>query len=227
MFENIKIEASCRMGPKVSTREGAGDRCQQQRGVSLLEMVIVLCVSLIIGAIAVLNVQTTSRVIHLHESGSEYANLLQTARIRAIQGDSYYIVKTDTSVNPARAFVDIAGTGFYSNGDPLMVFASDVTSMPFASGPGLANLKSQFLPPGAAAQGSVDPNNPNPTFGSRGLPCTPNAGTCPYLTAANTVTSYVTFIQNTQSGKWEAITVNPAGRIRLWAYEGTTWSPLN
>jgi hypothetical protein len=53
--------------------------------------------------------------------------------------------------------------------------------------------------------------------------------TCPYLTPPNyTPVSFVTFLQNTQSGKWEAVTVTPAGRVRQWSYDGTgTWSPMN
>jgi Tfp pilus assembly protein FimT len=190
-------------------------------------MLVTMCICIIVGAIAVLNVQTTSRAIRLHESGTEYANLLQNARIRAVKDNRYYTVLTDTSVNPPRAFVDINGTGVYANGDPVMVFASGVSPMPFVSGPGLNNLKSQFLPPGATAQGSVNTATAGPTFGARGLPCTPNGGVCPYLTVTNTVTSYVTFIQNVENGKWEAITVNPAGRIRKWAYGSSSWSPLN
>jgi hypothetical protein len=68
-----------------------------------------------------------------------------------------------------------------------------------------------------------------PIFGPRGLPCTPvtDAGghtTCPFLTP----TSYITFLQNTQSTAWEAITVTPAGRVQLWSYNGSSdWSPLN
>lgn len=213
------------MAPTCKTREefahkGTG-HSHHTAGFTLLELVGVLAVCLILGAVAVLNVRTTTQVVHLRGSGTEYANLLQNARIRAIRDDTFYAVRADTTVNPPRAFVDVAGTGLYANGDPLMVFASDVTPMPFASGPGLANLKSQFLP--ANGQGTVNTAQPGPTFGPRGLPCAPNGGTCPYLPP----TSYITFVQNPQSGKWEAITVNPAGRIRVWSYEGTTWSPLN
>ena len=61
----------------------------------------------------------------------------------------------------------------------------------------------------------------------RGLPCKVSGGACPYLDSNGLPVSYVTFIQNTRGGQWEAITVNPASRIREWAYNGSTWSPLN
>ena len=193
-------------------------------GFSLIELMIVLSIALILGVTGFILAQNVARTVRLYESGTAYANLLQTARIRAVQDDRYYSVVTSTpSIGAPTAFVDIAGTGIYAAGDPMMVFASGVTPTAFASGPSSTNLKSQFLPPGPTAQNSVNTGS-GPTFGPRGLPCTPSAGTCPYLNP----TSYITFVQNTQSGNWEAITVTPAGRIRLWSYDGTsTWTALN
>ena len=105
-----------------------------------------------------------------------------------------------------------------------MVFAAGVTPQTFGSGPSAANLASQFLPSTAVATVA---NTSIPIFGTRGLPCKVSGGACPYLDSNGLPVSYVTFIQNTRGGKWEAITVNPASRIREWAYNGSTWSPLN
>jgi hypothetical protein len=163
------------------------------------------------------------RTIRLSGSSTSYANLLQTARIRAVQDDRYYSVVSMPAANPPMAFVDISGNGLYDPGEPMIVFAQGVNVQPYASGPSLGNLKSQFLPPNPLAQNSVQTAIP-PTFGPRGLPCAPSAGACPYVPPA----SFITFLQNTGNGKWEAITVTPAGRVNLWIYDGTsTWSSLN
>jgi hypothetical protein len=42
-----------------------------------------------------------------------------------------------------------------------------------------------------------------------------------------TVTSYITFMQHNVSGKWAAVTITPAGRIRQWTYDGNAWSAVN
>jgi hypothetical protein len=40
--------------------------------------------------------------------------------------------------------------------------------------------------------------------------------------------SFITFLQNTGNGKWEAVTVTPAGRVNLWIYDGASnWSSMN
>jgi prepilin-type N-terminal cleavage/methylation domain-containing protein len=196
-----------------------------QHGFSLLEMMIAVSVSLVLGVTGFVLAQSIARAVRLSGSCTSYANMLQTARIRAVQDDRYYAVVSDTVANPPRAFVDINGNGLYDIGEPMMVFPQSVTPQPFASGPSTGNLKLQFLP--ATGQNTVNSANP-PTFGPRGLPCVPSApvnGTCNYLQP----TSYITFVQNTLSGRWEAITVTPAGRVRLWSYDAnsSTWSGLN
>jgi type II secretory pathway pseudopilin PulG len=208
-------------------RPGAPHEKQRERGFSLLELCLVLAILMIVAAMLFINSVTAIRNIRLHQSAVSYANLLQRARILAVQNDTYYMVRSDPTTNPPMAFVDLAQTGTYSPtgpADPMMTFLLNITPEAFSTGPGLADLKSKFLPTAGAA--TVDTTDPGPTFGPRGLPCKPSApsgGTCPSMTP----TSYITFLQNTQSAKWEAVTVTPAGRIGIWAYDGTTWSQLN
>jgi prepilin-type N-terminal cleavage/methylation domain-containing protein len=199
------------------------------RGFSLIELMVVLFVIMIGAAIAIPTAVTMMRSIRLSTSSASYANLLQQARIRAVKDDNYYSVISVPAAGsaPAQAFVDIAGTGVYAAGDPVMIFGQGVSARPYASGPGLANLQAQFLPAGAGSIATINTTAAGPTFGPRGLPCTPvvAAGytTCPFLTP----TSFVTFLQNNQGGAWSAITLTPAGRVREWRYDGANWSPLN
>ena len=198
-------------------------RRQLKRGFSLLEMMTVVSISLIVGSIGFVLGASIVRTIRLSGTSTSYANLLQTARIRAVQDDRYYSVVSVPAANPPMAFVDISGNGLYDAGEPMIVFAQGVNVQPYASGPSVGNLKSQFLPPNPLAQNSVQTAIP-PTFGPRGLPCAPSAGACLYVPPA----SFITFLQNTGNGKWEAVTVTPAGRVNLWIYDGTSsWSSLN
>jgi type II secretory pathway pseudopilin PulG len=214
-------------------RQSAPHDRQRERGVTLLELCVVLMILMIVASMVFMSAVTAIRSIRLTQSATSYANLLQHARIQAVQDDSYYMVriKPVTSTNPPEAFVDVAQSGSYSASapaDPLMVFLQDVNPMPFGDGPGLADLESKFLP--AAGVATVNTTDPGPTFGPRGLPCKPTApsgGTCPYLNSNGIPTSYITFLQNARSQKWEAVTVTPAGRIGVWSYDGTSWSPLN
>jgi type II secretory pathway pseudopilin PulG len=212
-------------------RQSAPRDTLRERGLSLLELCIVLAILMIVGSMVFISAVTAIRNIRLTQSATSYANLLQQARIRAVQDDNYYIVRTVPGADPPTAFIDLNKAGTYSTSpllDPMMVFLQDVNPMAFSAGPGLGDLESKFLP--AAGVATVNTTALGPTFGPRGLPCTPTApigGTCPSLNTGGIPTSYITFLQNTQSQKWEAVTVTPAGRVGLWSYDGSTWSPLN
>jgi prepilin-type N-terminal cleavage/methylation domain-containing protein len=202
-----------------------------ERGFSLLELCVVLAILMIVASLIFINAVTAIRNIRLTQSATSYANLLQHARIQAVQDDNYYMVRTVAGTDPPTAFIDLTQTGTYSPSgptDPMMVFLQDVTPMAFSAGPGRADLESKFLP--AAGVATVNTTALGPTFGPRGLPCTPTApsgGTCPYLNTNGIPTSYITFLQNARSEKWEAVTVTPAGRVAVWSYDGAAWSPLN
>jgi prepilin-type N-terminal cleavage/methylation domain-containing protein len=203
-------------------------KSRRERGFSLLEMVIVVGLLLIATTIALMMAQNVIRSVHLHGIATNYANLMQQARVRAVQDDKYYsvVITAPTTTSAATAFVDLNGTGTYAAGDPLLEFNSDVKPMASSSAPGKSNLEGLFLPAGTTT--TINTTAPGPTFGPRGIPCSPTTvsgyTTCP----STTPTSYMTFMKNTRSQNWEAITVTPAGRIRLWSYGGNgAWSPLN
>jgi len=219
------------------TSRGTRGQAEAQQGFSLIELLIVVAISMIAAAMALPLVSNAVNQIHLSSSATDYANLLQIARMRAIQDDTYYQIRTQTLSGKPIAYVDTLpagsppGNGSYDSGEPMMVFASGVTYTAYSAGPALANLKSQFLPSGSTAQNSLQPTT-IPIFGPRGLPCKPpttGSSSCPYLDGSGNPVSYVLFIQNTQNNRWEAVTLNPAARIREWAYDTTTstWSPLN
>jgi prepilin-type N-terminal cleavage/methylation domain-containing protein len=204
----------------------------RSEGFSLLEMAIVLSLFLVAAAIALVLVKNVVRSVHLRQTASNYANLLQQARVRAVQDDMYYSVITSNSssvctsgVTPC-AFIDLNGNGIYDNGEPMLAFRADVKPMSASLAPSVDNLKAQFLP-SATTWVTIDTTAPGPTFGPRGIPCSPTAvsgyTTCPFTQP----TSFMTFMKNVRSQNWEAITVTPAARIHLWSYNGTAWSPLN
>jgi Tfp pilus assembly protein FimT len=220
----------------------------QQKGVSLLELMITLAIGIILVAMAMPLVSTTISVSRLRGAGGDYANLLQRARMRAVVDDKYYnVVNTTGARTVAQPFNAFVNTGVlqgplatggpdpanrYVVGDPAIDFNSTIYIRPAAAAPNVANLTLQFLPP-PNNNVVMNPNAWGPTFGPRGLPCAPTAltgGQCLYtLGAPPFPVAFEIFMQNQQNGMWEAVTVNPSGRVGIWNFNiGTnSWQRLN
>src|SRR5436309_14777723 len=66
------------------------------RGFSLIELLIVVAIGMIAAAMALPLVSNAVNQIHLSSLATDYANLLQRARMRAGQDDTYYQIKTQS-----------------------------------------------------------------------------------------------------------------------------------
>lgn len=195
-------------------------------GFSILELMIAMAVLLTLSALAIPTINVI-RIAKLRQTGSDYAGLLQNARITAIQNDAYYAVVTTTG-NPEESFVDLNANGALDKGEPVLVLPSNVYVRTYANNPpNLGNLETQTL--SSASDPSLDTAD-NPTFGPRGLPCKPTtvAGytTCPAFSGPVSGTSFITFFQSEPDATWLAVVTNPSARVRVFKYGGTTWVPV-
>jgi len=189
----------------------------------MIAMAIVLTLSAL--AVPTLN---AVRMAKLRSAGSDYASLLQNARITAIQNDAYYGVVT-VKGTPTQSFIDLNGNLRLDQGEPVMAWPSSVSYMGYGDNPpGLANLETQSL--ASANDPSLDTAD-NPTFGPRGLPCRPVTGvggftTCLAFSGVVAGTSFITFFQSQPDGTWLAVVANPSARVRVFKYSGNSWSPV-
>ena len=201
----------------------------KERGFTLIELVVVLAVSLIVGSMAIPNFVSAVRSAHLKGVVSDFAGLLQSARIRAVDDDRYYSVYVLGGTS-REAFVDIypqqasgaSGSGGtqYDPKDPIVGMNAEVVQKPVGSAPNTANLKALFLPANATVvlgDGSVAASAI--TYGPRGLPCSASALTCKTRLPAGDI-AYWIFFQDVNSTNWGAVTVTPAGRIQRWLFTG-------
>ena len=218
---------------------------RRQSGFSMIELMVVLGVGMILLAMVTPLVTTTLNMYRLRGACSDYANLLQTTRMRAITDDRYYNVVNNLNGLPAgtvmNAFANIGTTATlgpvaaqtYVVGDPATAFNPAVVIRPTGNGPNQVNLYTQFLPGIPVNAVAINPNAWGPTFGPRGLPCQPTAavgGTCSYTSNPGGLPiAFEMFSQNVTTGVWEAVTVNPSGRVRQWHFDNTTnlWRALD
>jgi Tfp pilus assembly protein FimT len=226
-----------------------------ESGFSLVEMLLVCAIGLVMVAMSAPLVMNITNTYRLRSAGGQYANMLQIARMRAITADNYEPVYASSGTLYGgffNAFIDLnqqgGTTGTYVGtpiSEPGVVFSNSVVVKAQSSAPNTTNLYSQFLPGVGSTAVSINPNTwvgantAVVSFGPRGLPCyltaappTGGGGTCLY-TFNNGGTlqpiAFEVFLQNQSTGMWEAVTVNPAGRVREWRYDtaSTSWIALN
>jgi type II secretory pathway pseudopilin PulG len=204
-------------------------------------MVVVIIV-MIVAASAVPSILSTMRMARLRGAASDLAGLFEQARINAIRDNRYYsayILAATAGVPVQYAYVDMlpksttqaSGNGGTSvaSGDPVVTIPAEVVQTSVGSAPNSTDLKTQLLPSTTPVT-PIDTSVTAATFGPRGLPCTPvtitgtNGGTV--CDSSGGPTAFWTFLQNTKSSTWQAVTITPAGRIQKWYYTGTAWRKL-
>jgi len=196
---------------------------RKQDGFTILELIIVAAIVIVVAAIAVPTFSPTIGLYRARAAAVSAAGLMQQARIAAIRADSFYSVKTTTgSSGTAVMWVDEDGDGSVDNNEPQIGLSSGVS---FVTSPPAAISSTQaggFTPNvgGSSSTSWV-------AWSSRGLPCVPNAGstTCS-ITPASGNTGYVYYIKANAIGstaQYSAVTITPAGRVKVWTYDGSTW----
>ncbi len=211
-------------------------------GFTLVELLVVIIIVFIIAASAIPSILTSMRMARLRGAASDFAGLLEQTRIYAIRDNRYYsayILAASGGAPVSFAYVDMlpkgstqaSGNGGTSvaNGDPVITIPSEVVQEPVANAPNSSNLETQLLPSTTPVT-PIDTSVTAATFGPRGLPCTPvtitgtNGGTI--CDSSGGPTAFWTFLENTKSSTWQAVTITPAGRIQKWYYTGSVWTKL-
>ena len=219
---------------------------KRDRGFSLLELTIVLAIIMVVMGFAIPLWLTGTRTARIRGAESDYASLLQMARMRAANDDRYYSVYIQAPVGngPQLAYVDIypqnpngtwgtgaPPTGFYTSGppgDPEVSLSTEAVPQPQAAAPNTGNLFTLFC---ASCTAAII-HNTAPTWGPDGLPCVAGVsagGTGAVCNSSGGPVAYVAYFQSSTTQEWDAVTISPAGRVKTWYYEPTAgiWNPFN
>jgi type II secretory pathway pseudopilin PulG len=209
-----------------------------EAGFYLIELVMVAIIVLIISAMAIPAITTSMRNARMRGATNDLTGIYEQARTFSIRDNRYYsaYILAASGSSPQLGYVDMlpksnsgtSGNGGTSvaSGDPEVVLSSDVVQEPAANAPNTTNLENDLLP----ATTPVTPTDTYvtaATFGPRGLPCTSISVTGGSVCdSSGGPTAYWTFLENTTTSTWQAVTITPAGRIQQWYYDGTNWDKL-
>jgi type II secretory pathway pseudopilin PulG len=201
----------------------SGIRRRGERGLTMVEIVIVLFVIMVIAAIVVPNVLSAVANMRLRASAGDLAGLMQQARILAAKNNTTYAIKYGTRNGASIAYVDLNANGSFDVGEPVIEFSG--TTVPASGAPsGSGGQPSQYVLSGDTGSGSYDNTN---TLGytGRGLPCNYDTTTNPPTCTTPPAKYFTYYLKETRSTgtAWAGVVVTKSGRAKMIVWNGTAW----
>jgi len=207
------------------------------RGFSLVELMIVVAIILVVSAMALPSMARGITTIRLRGAANTISGMIQKTRIEAVRTNRIMVLRQTTlndGVTPVY-FVDGAipqnsttsqQDNRIDNFEPQAMVSKEV-QLQFSGYPSFD--ENQLL--GYSNGASSSPFNL--AFNQRGLPCTPNSTSgqitsCPLTGIDETHTSsssyqYYFKLSSPFGDQWASVTVTPAGRVRTWVWNGSSW----
>jgi prepilin-type N-terminal cleavage/methylation domain-containing protein len=186
-------------------------------GFSLLEMMIVVAIIFILGALTVPTLMTQVYAIRIQYSARDVSGVLQRARMEAVRKNSFYSAQYVAGA-PAEMQVLDKNSAVVTSIPPAVMGNS--VNVSYGAGSG-APGESAFITSlnfATAAAGTV------PSFNARGLPCIPVGATCTPIAGQG----FVFFLSGTSGSSgavgWAAVAVTPSGRCEVFTWDGTNWN---
>jgi prepilin-type N-terminal cleavage/methylation domain-containing protein len=194
------------------------NRAASARGVSLLELIIVVAIALILAAIIFPEFTRISYNIRLRNAATNISALMQRDRITAARQNAIYTVYMPTS--GGKACIDLNNNSACDSGEPTITFNSTIT--PAAAAPtGGSGQPTAYVLVGDTGT-TVYTNGTTLGFSTRGLPCSYSGGSCPTPPGGYFV-YYLNDARGDGTTGWAAIVVTRTGRTKAYLWNGSAW----
>jgi type II secretory pathway pseudopilin PulG len=195
-----------------------------QRGVSLVELLVVLFVTIVTAAMASPNIMRAIYDTRLRSGAGDLAGLMQQARIYAAKDNKPYPIRYTTIGAVRIAYIDLNLDSTYVAGEPQVQFTGTV--VPAAGAPnGTGGAPSPYVLTGDSSSGSVYTNSTTLGFSTRGLPCAFDSSVVPPTCVTPATNYFAYYLTDTRMGPpaWAGVIVTKAGRTKVVMWDGTSW----
>jgi len=195
----------------------------RRAGFSLLEAMLVVAIGLIVTAAGLPRLNNVIANMKLRSSMTTVSGLLQNCRMMAVQRNRTLTARFKVRTSPPYSLTYFVKPATDSSDTPaptdIQVAMEAPISVPDGAptGPGAPPVISN-----AALGLTISPLYTNASFNSTGLPRAYDdvTNTC---AANNAFIKYFKDNRIGDGGGWSAISISPAGRIKRWFWNGSSW----
>ena len=185
------------------------NRNNNQRGYSIVELLISLSLISIFTAIAAPSMVSTYRSYQMDDIAGQVAGQLKFTRYEAIRRNNPITCLNKTQNGNLTMFTDDNNDGAVQVSEKQIVFNGNSTRVAAATVPSSAALTAVV---NAGTLTTMSPTSGTITFDGRG--------------AKSTAGITVYWVGNAAYG-WRAVTVMPSGSIQVWSYATGTWTQVS
>ena len=187
---------------------------RSNQGFTLLELLIVVAIFILVTTIAIPNVVVVLSNSRMRASITSFSGVLQSTRMLAVKENRTMTTHMGVQSEGLVAYAKLA-----TDSNPLAIHDSQIemeapiAEMATPSGPGAPSTIS-------TAVLGFTPETTEPSFNTRGMPCTYSGGSC-------TNKGFLYYFHDTRPGShagWAAVSISPAGRIHKWFWNGSAWT---
>lgn len=186
----------------------------------MVEMVTVVAIALLLGAIAVPILSTTISGIKMRYAATDLAGIFQKARIESARKNGFFPVEQCTYSSASTDifyYVDLAkseSSDCTTIGTDPIINVGQFTVSAGSGGGGAPHSSTLESTLNYTFYGSSRPA----TFNARGLPCR-------YISGGSTCTEnpgkgFIYYLSGPRNS-WAAVAVTPSGRVQVWSYSGS------
>lgn len=177
---------------------------------------MVVAILLVVAAFAMPYMSNVIANVRLRAGMTSLAGIVQDCRSLAIKKNKVMSTHFTTLANGPVAFVKDAtiSSPTLSSSDPQVELGAPVTQV--------TSLTSVTGAPTALDSTTLGftPLSGDPSFNTRGLPCPYSSGTC---TTPSGFVYYFTDTRPLNANGWAAVSISPAGRVKVWMWNGSSW----
>lgn len=198
--------------------EQLGKRKSSARGFTLVELVMVVAILLVVAAMATPYMVNVVASVRLRAGMTSLAGIMQDCRSLAIKNNKIMTTHFTALANGPVAYVKDAtiSSPTLASTDPQVQLGAPVTQV---SGSSLSSVTGAPTALDSTTLGFT-PQTGDPSFNTRGLPCPYSSGTC---TSGTGFAYYFTDTRPLGKNGWAAVTISPAGRVKVWMWTGSAW----